>query len=74
MDSVEQRISLEKSFAVATLRISTLEQERNLLIVDQEASIRLQQAILKKMYAKCRFHICNASSYNAFYEVAISEL
>jgi hypothetical protein len=61
VDTVEQRISLEKSFAFATLRISSLEQERSLLAMEHDAAIRLKQALLKNAYAKCRRHVCNAS-------------
>jgi hypothetical protein len=62
VDTVEERISLEKSFAVATLRISSLEQELRLLAVEQDAAIRLEQAILKKAFATSRRHVCNTHS------------
>mmetsp|Transcript_45219 Transcript_45219/g.110149 ORF Transcript_45219/g.110149 Transcript_45219/m.110149 type:complete len:265 (+) Transcript_45219:2726-3520(+) len=60
-NSVEKRVSLEKSFAVATLRISSLEQERNLLTVEQEVGVKLEQAIVTKICAQYRRHICNVS-------------
>ena len=62
-NSVEKRISLEKSFAVATLRISSLEQERNLLTVEREAGVKLEQAIVTKICVQYRRHIC-VSSHN----------
>ena len=63
-NSVENIISLEKSFAFATLRISSLEQERNLLTIEQDAGVKLEQAIVTKICAQYSRHICNNVSLN----------
>jgi hypothetical protein len=62
--TIERRLLLENSLGVATLSVTSLEQEREILLRESRTANRLKEALLKSAFVGCRRHMCEASKVN----------
>ena len=58
---VETRSALENSLAIATLNISSQENELELIKQEKSAATALQTALLKNAFTGCKRHMCQSA-------------